>query len=101
MLKKISDFGLGTYQFSGKINLFHQGKEKIFGHPPIEKKDIQNILSYCQENKINLLDTAPFYGEAEKKIGELLPQRKNWHILTNLGCQIMIKNYPFLTIAKK
>lgn len=80
-----STFGIGTYQFSGSINILHQGKHKSFGHPPIDRRKIYDILSFVQDNEISLLDTSPFYGNVEKEIGNFISKKKKWHIITKFG----------------
>lgn len=46
------------------------------------------LLRCAQENGINMLDTAPAYGESERRLGELLPQvggRNAWVIVGKVG----------------
>jgi aryl-alcohol dehydrogenase-like predicted oxidoreductase len=55
---------LGTVQFGG-----HYGINNKFGIPSDE--EITSILKFSFENGIRILDTAPIYGNAEEKIGNL------------------------------
>lgn len=46
------------------------------------------LLKCAQKNGINMLDTAPAYGESERRLGELLPQvggRNEWIIVGKVG----------------
>ena len=59
----MSKIGLGTVQFGLDYGISSsQGK--------VTKDDAKNIISFAQENKINLFDTAPAYGTSEKVLGE-------------------------------
>jgi len=77
----VSPLGLGTVKF---------GRNEQVKYPyPFEIPDdkaVVNLLSLAQELGINLLDTAPAYGNSEERIGKLLPgQREDWVIVSKVG----------------
>jgi aryl-alcohol dehydrogenase-like predicted oxidoreductase len=43
------------------------------------------LLSLSRDLGINLLDTAPAYGTSEQRLGQLLPQRQDWVIVSKVG----------------
>jgi aryl-alcohol dehydrogenase-like predicted oxidoreductase len=63
-----SRIALGTVQFGLDYGISNTG-----GKPP--KQEIEAILNLALESKIELLDTANAYGEAEQVIGELNSNR--------------------------
>ncbi|NQZ30682.1 MAG: aldo/keto reductase [Oceanospirillaceae bacterium] len=52
-----------------------------------DDKQVLNLLSICTELGINLLDTAPAYGNSEQRLGQLLSpsQRQDWLISSKAG----------------
>src|SRR5690606_2813212 len=49
-------------------------------------KEIAELLSVANELEINLLDTAPAYGESELRLGKALKNnRHEWIIATKVG----------------
>ena len=48
----------------------------------VDKKKIKNIIKFCEKNKINYLDTAYGYGNAQKIIGQF--KKKQWKIITKI-----------------
>lgn len=77
----ISPLGLGTVKF---------GRNQQVKYPqPFELPDdntITKLLNCARDLNINLIDTAPAYGESENRLGQLLkPDRKNWVIATKVG----------------
>ena len=46
---------------------------------------ISSLLNTLQELGINLLDTAPAYGNAEEKLGAAITQRHNWVLCSKVG----------------
>lgn len=77
----VSPLGLGTVKFG-------RNEQVKYPHPfeiP-DDKAVANLLSLAQELGINLLDTAPAYGNSEERIGKLLPGRRDdWVIVTKVG----------------
>ncbi|MDH5324070.1 MAG: aldo/keto reductase [Gammaproteobacteria bacterium] len=43
------------------------------------------LLEQAKELGINLIDTAPAYGNSEERLGQLLPNRNDWVIVTKVG----------------
>ncbi len=45
-----------------------------------------NLIAFAKDLGINLLDTAPAYGNSEERLGQLLQgQRDDWIICTKVG----------------
>ncbi|RMA65991.1 aldo/keto reductase [Ulvibacter antarcticus] len=59
----LNKIGLGTVQFGQKY-----GISNTTGVTPLS--EISNILEYCSQKQINILDTAFGYGESEIKLGK-------------------------------
>lgn len=77
----VSALGLGTVKF-GRNQQVHY--PEAFTLP--NDKEILNLLSLAQDLGINLLDTAPAYGNSEERLGVLLKnQRKAWVLSTKVG----------------
>ncbi len=78
---QISALGLGTVKF---------GRNQAVKYPApftIPEDDVLlELLSICQDNQINFLDTAPAYGNSESRLGKLLKnQRHQWILCTKAG----------------
>ena len=69
----MSKISLGTVQFG-----IDYGINSINGK--VDRKEIKKILIYAKSQNINLLDTAPMYGDSEKILGEL--KTPNFKIIT-------------------
>jgi aryl-alcohol dehydrogenase-like predicted oxidoreductase len=77
----VSSIGLGTVKFGRNEQVQYP---EAFDLP--SDKEILNLLSCAQDCGINLLDTAPAYGNSEERLGKLLKkQRKNWVLGTKVG----------------
>jgi len=55
--------GLGTVQFGTDYGISNSSGQ-------VSKAEVSNILNYCRQNDINILDTASGYGNAEQVLGE-------------------------------
>ena len=94
---KVSVIGIGTHQFSGEW-----GKS-------FSLSEVQEIISYANDTGVNLIDTAPNYGNhlSEKLIGKSIGKnRKDWFIATKFGISMTDKgkenyNYTIDAIAKQ
>lgn len=64
---------LGTVQFGINYGITNEQ-----GRTP--KNEVKQILSYAKENKINVLDTAPSYGNSETVLGQY--HQNNFKIVT-------------------
>ncbi len=78
---RLSLLGLGTVKFGRNTGVKYPS---AFELP--DRATMQNLLAIAHEGGINLLDTAPAYGDSEIKLGELLRgQREQWVLCTKAG----------------
>ena len=78
---KVSKVGLGTVKFGRNTAIKYP---EAFQIP--SDKEVLKILHTASESGINLLDTAPAYGNCEERLGELLPKSNYpWIISTKVG----------------
>lgn len=78
---EISPIGLGTVKFGRNTDVKYPDP---FTLP--NDNEIASLLSFAQDIGINLLDTAPAYGNSEERIGKLLTgKRQDWVICTKVG----------------
>jgi aryl-alcohol dehydrogenase-like predicted oxidoreductase len=76
----VSPLGLGTV----KIGRNEQVKyPRGFDIP--DDALVTDLLSLAWELGINFIDTAPAYGSSEQRLGQLLPHRADWVIMTKVG----------------
>jgi aryl-alcohol dehydrogenase-like predicted oxidoreductase len=77
----VSLIGLGTV----KIGRNQQVKyPQPFNIP--DDAAVKKLLETALECEINLIDTAPAYGNSEERLGKLLPgKRSDWHMVTKVG----------------
>jgi aryl-alcohol dehydrogenase-like predicted oxidoreductase len=81
--KKLSVLGLGTVKFGRNNAVKYPGGE---GFQLPNDKEINELLDLCVELGINFLDTAPAYGSSEKRLGDLLgDRREKFFIVTKTG----------------
>ena len=76
----VSVLGLGTV----KIGRNQQVKYPSGFELPDDKTVIE-LFELAQSQGINFIDTAPAYGSSERRLGELLPNRHDWVIVTKVG----------------
>jgi len=76
----VSVLGLGTV----KIGRNQQVKYPSGFELPDDKSVIE-LFELAQSLGINFIDTAPAYGSSEQRLGELLPNRHDWVIVTKVG----------------
>ena len=78
---KLSLLGLGTVKFGRNTGVKYPA---VFELP--DMATMRNLLDIPHDGGINLLDTAPAYGDSEIKVGELLRgQRDKWLVCTKAG----------------
>src|SRR5690606_33108902 len=77
---QVSALGLGTVKFGR-----NQGVKYPSGFTLPTDAEIRTLLHQAQTLGINLLDTAPAYGSAEQRVGELLENRQQWVLATKVG----------------
>lgn len=76
----ISALGLGTVKFGRNQQVKYPA---AFTIP--DDAAVRRLLAQARELGINLLDTAPAYGNSEARLGQLLEQRRNWVLVTKVG----------------
>jgi aryl-alcohol dehydrogenase-like predicted oxidoreductase len=77
----VSAVGLGTVKFGRNQKVHYPAS---FSLPSDE--EVATLLTLAQDYGINLLDTAPAYGESEERLGQLLKgQREKWVLSTKVG----------------
>ncbi len=76
----VSLLGLGTVKFGR-----NQGVKYPHGFELPDDDQVVSLLSQARELGINFLDTAPAYGAAEERLGQLLPEPNAWVIATKVG----------------
>jgi len=77
----VSILGLGTVKLGRNLGVKYPS---AFDIP--SDKEARDLLAIASELGINLLDTAPAYGNSEQRLGELLQgQRERWLICTKVG----------------
>ncbi len=76
----VSVLGLGTV----KIGRNEQVKYPSGFELP-DDKAVRELFELAQSSGINFIDTAPAYGRSEQRLGELLPDRDDWVIMTKVG----------------
>lgn len=76
----LSILGLGTVKLGRDQQVKYPAGFKI-----PEDKAVKNLFSVCRDLGINFIDTAPAYGNSEERLGKLLPNKNDWHIMTKVG----------------
>ncbi len=78
---RVSPLGLGTVKFGRNQQVKYPS---AFDIP--DDQAVRAILELTRELGINLLDTAPAYGNAQQRLGKLLPgPRRDWVIVSKVG----------------
>ncbi len=76
----VSPLGLGTVKI---------GRDRQVKYPrgfTIPGDDaVRDLLALARELGINVVDTAPAYGNSEERLGALLPHKQDWVIVTKVG----------------
>lgn len=82
---EVSVVGLGTVKFGRNQGVKYP---QTFALPSMSSLD--ELLGKATDLGINLLDTAPAYGESESRLGQLLKnKRKHWILSTKVGEQFI------------
>jgi len=80
---RVSPLGLGTVLFGRTERLKYPGQPTI-----LSDSRVRALLDLCRDSGMNLLDTAPAYGNSEERLGQLLAgERRNWVISSKVGEQ--------------
>ena len=77
---QVSPLGLGTVKFGRDQQVKYPWTFKI-----PDDQAVLELLSISRDLGINLLDTAPAYGNSEERLGLLLKQRQDWIIVSKVG----------------
>lgn len=76
----VSALGLGTVKIGRNEQVKYPG---AFAIP--DDTAVRKLLTQARELGVNLLDTAPAYGNSEERLGQLLTGRQDWVIVTKTG----------------
>jgi len=76
----LSILGLGTVKLGRDQQVKYPTGFKI-----PDDKAVKNLFAACQDLGINFIDTAPAYGVSEERLGQLLPNKNDWMIMTKVG----------------
>ena len=76
----VSPLGLGTVKFGRDQQVKYPWAFKI-----PDDKAVVELLALARDLGINLLDTAPAYGNSEQRLGQLLSRRQDWVIVSKVG----------------
>lgn len=78
---RVSPLGLGTVKFGRNQQVKYPSAFEI-----PDDAGVVAILELARDLGINLLDTAPAYGTAQRRLGQLLPgPRSDWVIVSKVG----------------
>ena len=77
---QVSPLGLGTVKFGRDQQVKYPWS---FNIP--DDQAVLELLSLSRDLGINLLDTAPAYGNSEERLGQLLSNRQDWVIVSKVG----------------
>lgn len=76
----ISVLGLGTVKIGRNQQVkYPQGFELP------DDKAVSELFELARSLGINFIDTAPAYGSSEQRLGQLLPDRHDWVVMTKVG----------------
>ncbi len=76
----VSPLGLGTVKFGRDQQVKYPWRFTI-----PDDQTVLDLLALSRDLGINLLDTAPAYGNSEERLGHLLTQRQEWIIVSKVG----------------
>ena len=76
----VSALGLGTVKLGRNTQVKYPAS---FSLP--DDAAVRTLLTQAHALGINLLDTAPAYGNSEERLGQLLTNRKEWVLITKTG----------------
>jgi aryl-alcohol dehydrogenase-like predicted oxidoreductase len=77
---EVSALGFGTVKIGRNEQVKYPASFSIPDDVAVRK-----LLAQARELGINLIDTAPAYGNSEERLGALLDQRQHWIIVTKVG----------------
>ncbi len=95
--RDVSPLGLGTVKFGRNTGVKYPGGE---GFALPTDKEIESLLDLALDCGINLLDTAPAYGAAEERLGNLMGwRRERFFLVTKTGEEFDGKNSEYIFTA--
>lgn len=77
---QVSPLGLGTVKIGRNQQVKYPG-----GFTIPDDSEVRALFDLAWELGINVLDTAPAYGNSEERLGQLLPHRHDWIIVGKVG----------------
>lgn len=83
-------FGISGVQLSSlSLGTVKIGRNQAVKYPTAfdlpSDQEVRSLLAYALDKGVSTLDTAPAYGTAEQRLGELLPERKRFQIISKAG----------------
>ena len=78
--REVSALGLGSVKLGRNEQVKYPA---AFSIP--DDAAVRTLLAQARDLGINLLDTAPAYGNSEERLGQLLTRRQDWIIVTKTG----------------
>ena len=88
---EVSVLGLGTVKWGRNQGVKYPAPFQL----PTDR-EIKDLLAVAREQEINLLDTAPAYGLAEQRLGELLQGQR--HDGLYCVCTLVWPRFPVFVI---
>lgn len=76
----VSPLGLGTVKIGRDQQVKYPHGFKI-----PNDDEVRDLLALAWDLGINILDTAPAYGNSEERLGQLLPHKNDWVIVGKVG----------------
>lgn len=96
-MNPINKLGLGTVKFGRNTGIKYPEGD---GFPLPDDKAINTIIDICIDHGINLIDTAPAYGVAEERLGQLLGTRRDkFFLMTKTGEEFDGKSSTYIFTA--
>ena len=77
---EVSPLGLGTVKLGRNQQVKYP---RGFAIP--DDDQVSDLLTLAWDLGINFVDTAPAYGSSEQRLGQLLPHRGDWVVMTKVG----------------
>lgn len=77
---EVSAIGLGTVKIGRNEGVKYPTAFRI-----PDDNEVASLLALARDLGINLVDTAPAYGNSETRLGKLLAYRSDWVIVTKVG----------------
>lgn len=77
---KVSPLGLGTVKIGRDQQVKYPSGFKI-----PDDNQVRDLFALAWDLGINVLDTAPAYGNSEERLGKLLPHKHDWVIVGKVG----------------